>query len=147
LENGRSRLAAARFDGKYVLQTNTGLEAEVVALKYKELWQVEREFRQVKSVLRTRPVYHKYDLTIKGHVFCSFLALMVMKELLKAVSPGVSWDTIKQDLDALSETEVELDGKRYLLRSPLPGVSGKVLKANGIAAPPTVVALPPGPAT
>ena len=139
--------AAARFDGKYVLQTNTGLEAEVVALKYKELWQVERVFREVKSVLRTRPVYHKYDLTIKGHVFCSFLALVVMKELLKTVGAGVSWDVIRQDLDALCETEVELDGKRYLLRSPLPGVSGKVLKANGIAAPPTVVALPPGPAT
>jgi len=134
--------AAARFDGKYVLQTNTGLEAAAVALKYKELWQVERLFREVKSVLRTRPVYHKYDLTIKGHVFCSFLALVVMKELLKAVGPGISWDEIKQDLDALCETEVELAGKRYLLRNPLPGVCGKVLKANGIAAPPTVVASP-----
>jgi hypothetical protein len=133
--------AAACFDGKYVLQTNTGLEAEAVALKYKELWQVERVFREVKSVLETRPVYHKYDLTIKGHIFCSFLALVVMKELLKAVGPNVSWDAIRQDLDALCETEVEQEGRRYLLRSPLLGECGKVLSAIGIGAPPSVVAL------
>jgi hypothetical protein len=133
--------ASACFDGKYVLQTNTGLGTEAVALKYKELWQVERVFREVKSVLETRPVYHKYDLTIKGHVFCSFLALVVMKELLKAVGPQVSWDTIRQDLDALCETEVEQEGERYLLRSPLLGECGKVLSAIGIAVPPSVVAL------
>jgi hypothetical protein len=49
----------ARFDGKWVLITNTSLSAEQVALKYKELWQVEQVFRDVKSVLETRPVYHQ----------------------------------------------------------------------------------------
>ena len=95
----------------------------------------------MKSVLETRPVYHKYDLTIKGHIFCSFLALVVMKELLKAVGPNVGWDAIRQDLDALCETEVEQEGKHYLLRSPLLGECGKVLSAIGIAVPPSVVAL------
>jgi len=64
-----------RFDGKWVLKTNTSLSSEQVALKYKELWQVEQVFREVKSVLETRPVFHKCDETIRGHVFCSFLAL------------------------------------------------------------------------
>lgn len=130
--------ADAQYDGKYVLQTNTGLSAAEAALKYKELWQVERVFREVKSVLQTRPVYHKYDLTIEGHVFCSFLALVVMKELMQSVGPDASWDAIRQDLDALYETEVEHEGNCYRLRSPLQGVSGKVLSAIGIAAPPSV---------
>ena len=71
----------SRFDGKWVLKTNTALTAEQVALKYKELWQVERVFRDVKSLLETRPIFHQKDRTIRGHVFCSFLALVLRKEL------------------------------------------------------------------
>jgi transposase len=51
----------SRFDGKWVLITNTSLSAEEVALKYKELWQVEHVFRDVKSVLETRPVYQQRE--------------------------------------------------------------------------------------
>jgi len=64
-----------------VLTTNTKLKAKEVALKYKELWMVEQTFRDMKSVIDTRPIYHKRDETIRGHVFCSFLALVLKKEL------------------------------------------------------------------
>ncbi|MDO9110902.1 MAG: IS1634 family transposase, partial [Desulfatirhabdiaceae bacterium] len=67
----------ARFDGKWVLKTNTRLSPEDVALKYKELWQVEQVFRDMKSILETRPIYHQTDEAIRGHVFCSFLALLL----------------------------------------------------------------------
>ena len=69
----------ALYDGKWVLRTNTDLPAHMVALKYKELWQVEQAFRDMKSVLETRPVFHQTDETIRGHVFCSFLALVLEK--------------------------------------------------------------------
>jgi transposase len=72
-----------RFDGKWVLTTNMDMPADQVAIKYKELWMVEQVFRQVKSILDTRPIYHKTDETIRGHVFCSFLALVLRKELDK----------------------------------------------------------------
>ena len=72
--------AEARFDGKWVLQTDTDLCAEDVALRYKDLLQVEDTFRKAKSLLETRPIYHKCDDTIRGHVFCSFLALVLMKD-------------------------------------------------------------------
>ncbi len=71
----------ARYDGKWVLTTNTDLPAREVALKYKQLWMVEDVFRSMKSLLDTRPIYHKCDETIRGHVFCSFLALLLRKEL------------------------------------------------------------------
>lgn len=64
-----------------VLRTNTRLPAAEVALKYKELWRGKYIFRSVKSILETQPIYHRCDETIRGHVFCSFLALVVMKEL------------------------------------------------------------------
>ena len=72
-----------RYDGRWVLTTNTDLPVDEVALRYKELWQVEMIFREAKSTLQTRPIYHKCDLTILGHVFCSFLALLIMHELKK----------------------------------------------------------------
>ena len=70
-----------RYDGKWVLRTNTDLPAETVPLKYKQLLDVEQLFREMKSILETRPIYHQKDEAIRGHVFCSFLALLLKKEL------------------------------------------------------------------
>ena len=49
-------------------------------LRYRDLLQVEELFRRTKTVLRTRPIYHSTDAAIRGHEFCSFLALMLQKE-------------------------------------------------------------------
>jgi transposase len=64
------------------------LAAGEVAVKYKQLWMVEDILRSMKSLLETRPIYHKCDETIRGHVFCSFLALILRKEL-QGVESGV----------------------------------------------------------
>ena len=74
----------AKYDGMWVLRTNTRLSAKNVALKYKQLWMVEHAFQDMESVLDTRPVIHQRDETIRGHVFCSFLALALRKELYRA---------------------------------------------------------------
>ncbi|MGZ3434368.1 MAG: IS1634 family transposase, partial [Isosphaeraceae bacterium] len=71
----------ARYDGKWVLRTNTELDSAEVALQYKQLWTVEQWFRSCKTLLQTRPIYHRRDETIRGHVFCSFLALVLRQEL------------------------------------------------------------------
>jgi len=127
-----------RFDGKWVLTTNTDLPAAEVALRYKELWMVERLFREAKDTLESRPVFHQKDESIMGHMFVSFLALSLMHELKARIDFPAEWDEIRADLDALYEVEVESDGRTYLLRSKLQGICGKVLKAAGVAAPPSV---------
>jgi transposase len=131
----------SRFDGKWVLITNTSLSAEQVALKYKELWQVEQVFRDVKSVLETRPVYHQKDENITGHVFCSFLALVLRKELdrrLENAGRYFEWSDIKQDLKALQEVEIKDNGKALALRTECLGTCGKIFQAVGVAIPPTI---------
>jgi transposase len=131
----------ARFDGKWVLKTNTNMTPEQVALKYKELWQVEHVFRDMKSILDTRPIFHKRDETIRGHVFCSFLALVLRKELdrrLEKAGHGFEWADIKQDLKALQEITIEDNGKTLAVRSECMGACGKVFQAVGIAMPPTI---------
>ena len=131
----------ARFDGKWVLQTNTDLPSSEVALKYKELWQVEHVFRDIKSILETRPVYHKCDETIRGHVFCSFLALVLRKELerrLEAAGHCFEWEDIKQDLEALQETVIDDKGKKVAVRTQCRGTCGRVFQAVKVALPPVV---------
>ena len=131
----------SRFDGKWVLITNTNLSAEEVALKYKELWQVEQVFRDVKSILETRPVYHQKDENIRGHVFCSFLALVLKKELdrrLEQAGHCFEWADIKQDLKALQEVEIQDNGKSLALRTECLGTCSKLFQAVGVAIPPTI---------
>jgi len=131
----------SRFDGKWVLTSNMDLPAEKVALKYKELWQVERVFRDVKTMLHTRPVFHQKDENIRGHVFCSFLALVLRKELerrLNASGHIFEWSDIKQDLKALQQVTIEENGKRLSVRSQCKGVCGKIFQSVGVALPPTI---------
>ena len=134
-----------RFDGKWVLRTNTALTAEQAALKYKELWQVEQVFRDMKSVLDTKPIFHQRNETIRGHVFCSFLALVLIKELyrrLEKAGHDVEWADITQDLSSLEEITLEDNGRKLAVRSECKGVCGKVFQAVGVAIPPTVREVP-----
>ena len=131
----------ARYDGKWVLTTNTDSPAAEVALKYKQLWMVEDVFRSMKSLLDTRPIFHKCDETIRGHVFCSFLALLLRKELqdrLASKEGRLEWADVIRDLDNLVEMEMAIDGKGYVFRSPAKGSVAKVFQSCGVALPPTL---------
>src|SRR5271157_5853800 len=131
----------ARYDGKWVLQTNLADEPKDIAWAYKELWMVEDMFRTMKSVLETRPIYHKRDETIRGHVFCSFLALLLRRELERRLEQkGESWEwaEIVRGLDNLQEVEARFQGKRFVLRSQVLGQAHKAFLAAGVALPPTL---------
>ncbi|GAC1634357.1 MAG: IS1634 family transposase [Bradyrhizobium sp.] len=131
----------AIYDGLYVLRTNTRLHPLNVMLRYRDLLVVEQLFRTEKSLLATRPIYHQTDPAIRGHVFCSFLALVLRKDLeerLAAARLKPEWRELLADLDRLQEIEVEQDGKRFILRTPVTGVAGKAFQAVGVALPPNI---------
>ena len=131
----------ARYDGKWVLHTNLADPAKFIALGYKELWMVEDLFRTMKSILRTRPIYHRCDETIRGHVFCSFLALVLRRALeqrLQAKDHAWEWSEIIRGLDNLQEVEAKFGDKRFMLRSQLQGQAHMALMAAGVAVPPTL---------
>jgi len=131
----------ARYDGLYVLRTNTRLPPLNAMLRYRDLLVVEQLFRSEKALLATRPIYHQTDAAIRGHVFCSFLALVLRKELeerLTAARLKPEWQQLLADLDRLQEIEAEQDGKRFILRTPVTGVAGKAFQAVGAMLPPNI---------
>jgi hypothetical protein len=138
----------ARLDGKFVLTTNTDLPAGEVALTYKSLWRVERTFREEKSTLEVRPIFHHRDDTSIGHIVASFLALRLEVDLQRRLDEAkveVSWPDLMRDLSQVQAVTVDLDGQRYRLRTDLVGVAHHAFAAAGLRAPSPVTPLGPSP--
>jgi transposase len=133
--------AEERYDGIWVLRTNTVYNAETAAHVYKALWTVEDIIRTSKSILETRPIYHKRDVTIRGHVFCSFLALVLKQELESRMKQAVlewEWKEVIRGLDALQQVEANFQGRCFLFRSQLSADASQAVRATGVAIPPTL---------
>lgn len=136
--------ADARFDGVFVLQTNLEIPAAEVATTYKGLWRVERTFREEKSTLQMRPLYHHEDATRIGHIVASFLALRLEIDLqrrLEEKGVQVSWRSLMRDLSRLQAVHLTLDGKAYRIRTDLEGAAHAAFQAAGVRVPGRVTAL------
>ena len=128
----------ARFDGIFVLRSNARMSPLQAVLRYRDLLQVEDLFRTAKALMRTRPIYHSSDAAIRGHVFCSFLALVLRKELderCRRAEFRPEWGDVLRDLDRLQAIEISSDGRQIVLRTPATGVIGPLFKAARIALP------------
>src|SRR3954467_14433242 len=131
----------ARYDGLFVLRTNARITPLQAVLRYRDLIQVEQLFRTAKALMRTRPIYHSSDAATRGHVFCSFLALILRKELderCRNAGFRPEWGDVLRDLDRLQEMTISQDGRQMTLRTPATGVIGPLFKAARIALPPNV---------
>jgi hypothetical protein len=136
----------ARYDGIFVLRTNARVTPLQAMLRHRELVEVENLFRKTKSVLRTRPIHHSSDAAIRGHVFCSFLALVLQKELFercRAAGFTPEWDDVLRDLDRLQQAEVAQGGKTWKVRTDVGATASALLRACGIAIPPRIQGIPP----
>jgi transposase len=132
----------ARYDGKYVLLTDTDLPAEEVALAYKGLWQVEAAFRELKDQLELGPIYHWTEVRVRAHVCVCFLAFLLEVELgrrLKELGVEVSFREVLRDLGRVKAVRLEIKGKPYLVRTELTGHAYQAFRAAGVAVPPRVV--------
>ncbi len=140
--------ADARLDGKFVLRTSTSLSAEDVARAYKSLWRVERTFRETKSTLEVRPIFHHRDETTIGHIVACFLALRLEVDLQRRLDERgctASWPDLMRDLAQVQAVDLELDGERYRLRTDLAGSAFETFAAAGVRPPSVVTHLGPAP--
>ena len=123
------------------MTTNTDLLAEEVALTCKNLWQVEYAFKSLKSILQNRPTYHQTPDNTRGHIFCSYLSLLLLIELrgrLEVKGDAPPWDEIIRDLRSLQAVKIQFQGKSFLIRSEFEGSAHKCFNLAGAQPPPTI---------
>ena len=128
----------ARYDGKWVLRTNTTLPAAEVALAYKSLWQIEQAFRELKSGLEIRPVFLRLADHVRGHIMVCFLALVMeatLRRLLAETGSQSSYHEVLDDLAGVQAVRFEARGKAWLWRTDLPGVANDAFRAVGVRPP------------
>jgi hypothetical protein len=129
----------ARFDGVFVLRTNAHVTPLQAVLRYRDLLQVEALFQRAKAVMRTRPIFHSSDAAIRGHVFCSFLALALQKhldDLLREAGMRPEWKVLLRDLDRMTETTIRHNGADWRVRSDASPTVAALFRHAHIAMPP-----------
>ena len=140
----------ARFDGIFVLRTNAKVTPLQAVLRYRDLLLVEDLFRRTKAIMRTRPIFHSSDAAIRGHVFCSFLALAMQKhldDLLRQTGLVPEWKDLLRDLDRLAQARIRHRGADWLVRTDAAPAVTMLFKSVRIALPPRAHhARPPPPA-
>jgi transposase len=139
----RSKIKAEeRLDGKYLLSTSDpDLSAEDVALGYKNLLEAERGFRDLKSTIELRPVFHRLEHRIRAHILLSWLALLLIRVAERQTSQ--TWRRIALDMQRLHH--VTLTGPTGTLQQTtrLTDAQRQILAATGVTAPPRITALQP----
>lgn len=141
----------ARTDGKYVLRSSAELSPEQIFSAYRQLYQVERVFQEVKGPLELRPVRHFVDRRIRGHVIVCFLAYaleMALRQAMGAQHGGLlsEHDTqaVMTDLRKLSVATIRQGDCHYQIRAPLGGRAFEAFAAVGLRPPPRVMERPTG---
>ncbi|NLU51183.1 MAG: IS1634 family transposase, partial [Syntrophomonadaceae bacterium] len=132
----------ARYDGKYILRTNTTLPAEEVALAYKQLWMVEQAFREMKSNLELRPMYHWTDSRIRGHIMVCFLAFyleMKFRKRLGEIAPEAHYQSVMDDLARMHATKLKVNGKETIIRNEITGEAHLAFKVARMQVPSRVL--------
>jgi Transposase DDE domain len=126
---------AERYDGKWVLTTNDDtLTSEDLALGYKQLLRVEQCWRQMKSGLRMRPVFHYRPWRIQAHVTISVLALLL--ERVAEIRAGDTWRNIVARLEKIQVVEYDRGEARIRQTAEIRPETEALLKKLGVAPPP-----------
>src|SRR5208283_2978968 len=139
----------ARFDGIFVLRANAKVTPLQAVLRYRDLLRVEDLFRRTKAIMRTRPIFHSSDAAIRGHVFCSFLALAMQKhldDLLRQAGLVPEWKDLLRDLDRLAQVRIRHRGADWLVRTDAAPAVTMLFKCARIALPPRAHQARPPPA-
>jgi len=146
--NGRLRIdrakvkAEARLDGKYLLATSDpDLSAEDVALGYKNLLEAERGFRDLKSQLLLRPVFHRLEHRIRAHVLLCWLALLLTRVAER--SCGQTWRRISRETGRLAQVTLAGEAGTIVQTTPLRPTQQAIYQALSIDPPPRISVFDP----
>ena len=139
----RRKIAAeAKLDGKFLLSTSDPvLSAEDVALGYKNLLEAERCFRDLKTTLELRPIYHRLEQRIRAHVLLCWLALLLVRVAERQT--GRTWRQLAVELGRLHQVTLAGPAGRVQHTTRLTPAQREIFVQLGVAPPPAVTALDP----
>jgi transposase len=143
LQLDRAKITAeARLDGKYLLSTSDpDLPAEDVALGYKNLLEAERGFRDLKSTIELRPVFHRLEPRIRAHVLLCWLALLLIRVAERRT--GMTWRQINRELGRLHAITLAGPAGTVVQTTEPTTAQSSILRACGLTPPPRITTLDP----
>jgi Transposase DDE domain len=134
--------AEQRLDGKYLLATSDpDISAEDVALGYKNLLEAERGFRDMKTTLLLRPVFHRLERRIRAHVLICWLALLLTRVAER--TSGQTWRRIERETSRLAQVTLAGEAGTVTQTTPLRPAQKAIYQALSIEPPPRVSAFEP----
>jgi len=131
-----------QYDGKWVLLTNTKLPSKEVALYYKDLWQIEAGFKDLKQDLETSPIYHWTERRIIAHVFICFLSLLfkiTLHKKIKEIDKDASYSQVFNATREIKAVKLTEGKKEIIFRTEFPEKAHLAFKALGVAPPPRII--------
>ena len=143
LQLDRAKITAeARLDGKYLLSTSDpDLSAEDVALGYKNLLEAERGFRDLKSTIELRPVFHRLEPRIRAHVLLCWLALLLIRVAERRT--GQTWRQINRELGRLHAITLSGPAGTVVQTTEPTTAQASILRACSLTPPPRITTLEP----
>ncbi|MGQ9848112.1 MAG: IS1634 family transposase [Bacteroidales bacterium] len=128
-----------KFDGFYAIQASRKeMDVTKVLNAYHDLWKIEQSFRVMKSCLKVRPIFHWTERRISGHFVVCYLAFLLERTLeysLRSCGKEISSEKIKEAIDSMNFMEIEINGKRYLIKQKTEGEAEGILKVMKIREP------------
>lgn len=143
LQIDRAKIRAEeRLDGKYLLSTSDpDLSAEDVVLGYKNLLEAERGFRDLKSTLELRPVFHRLEGRIRAHVLLCWLALLLTRVAERRAN--MTWRRIAIELGRVHAVTLQGTAGTVIQTTPLSDAASGILGACQVDPPPRITHLHP----
>jgi transposase len=132
--------AEERLDGKYLIAISDPHISAEDALGYKNLLEAERGFRDLKSSLLLRPVFHRLEHRIRAHVLC-WLALLLIRVAERRTS--MTWRRIAIELGRVHAVTLTGTAGSAVHITPLTTTQAGILRDCQVAAPPRITALDP----
>lgn len=129
-----------KWDGYFGIRTNCGNLGEKELLRlYHQLWRIEESFRIFKTHIEARPMFHWTPKRIEGHLVLCFISFLLERSLeIKLRKEGIQYspEKIRKALDSLQFSEVEIEGRKFFIRSPVEGLANQILRVMKIKVPP-----------
>lgn len=125
---------ASRYDGKYIVETSDDtLSLRDVVLGYKQLYDIERAFRTLKTDLDLHPNYHSSEDRIRCHIFLCFIALVLVRIVENKTQK--SWMKIRKTLMRIHYGEFIVERKKIFQLTELSNEHVNIFKSLNISDP------------